>query len=158
MSFVKLREDAKENDKTGAAQPSLHPVSGGTGTRPEVYLGKGTKVVGTLTFAGPTEIDCHVEGEIQSKEILTIGESAVVNAKVVGGEIVVRGTVTGDIIATKRLTLKRPSKISGNITATTLSIEEGVLFEGKCTMNNAGTSADTHGSSKSSTDKAGVAA
>lgn len=44
------------------------------------------------------------------------------------------GTVQGDIIASKKLSIKAPAKVSGNISSVVLSIEEGVLFEGKCQM------------------------
>jgi cytoskeletal protein CcmA (bactofilin family) len=138
MSFVKLREDAKENDKTTAQQSSLHSVASNSNGKPDVFLGKGTKVVGTLIFSGTTEIDCQIEGEINSKENLIISESAVVNGKIVGGEVTVRGTVNGDIVASKRLSLRRPARVIGNISAANLSIEEGVTFEGKCAMSSTG--------------------
>ncbi|MBN8548542.1 MAG: polymer-forming cytoskeletal protein [Deltaproteobacteria bacterium] len=140
MSFVKLREDPKENEKATSQAP-LHSVNGGaSSSKAEVFLAKGTKVVGTLHFSGTTEIDCHVEGEINSKESLTICENAVVNAKIIGGEITVRGNVNGDIVASKRLVLKRPARVIGNISASNLSIEEGVTFEGKCAMSSSGAS------------------
>ena len=136
MSFVKLREDAKENEKnsTQVGQGALHSVTGGASGRPDAYLGKGTKVVGTLTFSGTTEIDCQVEGELHSKDMLTISEAAVVNGKIFGAEIVVRGTVNGDIVASKKLSLRRPARVIGNMSAAVLSVEEGVHFEGKCSM------------------------
>lgn len=141
MSFVKLREDSKESEKAGTQGP-LHSVAGGaSNSKPDVFLGKGTKVVGTLHFSGTTEIDCQIEGEINSKEGLVICESAVVNGKIVGGEVTIRGTVNGDIIASKRLSLKRPARVIGNISASNLSIEEGVTFEGKCAMSSSGASA-----------------
>ena len=63
-----------------------------------------------------------------------VGKTAVVKAKIVGQEIVVFGTVQGDIQAAKRLVLKQPAQVSGNISAPTLSIEEGVMFQGSCRM------------------------
>ncbi len=100
----------------------------------DAFLGKGSKVVGTLTFSGPVEIGGVVEGELNAQDKLTIAEGATVSAKVNGGEILVKGTVNGDITASKRLSLKRPARVTGNITTAVLSIEEGVVFEGKCTM------------------------
>ncbi len=132
MSFVKLR-DEKEGEKTNSGA-----VSGGQNAAPQgrgdAYLGQGSKVVGTLTFTGPVELDGQVEGEVNAKEALTIGKSAVINAKISGSEIVVFGTVNGDINATKRLSLRKPARVTGNLTCGNLSIEEGVVFEGKCTM------------------------
>ncbi|MCB0310957.1 MAG: polymer-forming cytoskeletal protein, partial [Bdellovibrionales bacterium] len=94
-------------------------------------------VVGTLTFTGPVELDGYVEGELNADK-LTIGEAAVIKAKVRGAEITVKGSVTGDIIASKKLMLKKPAKVVGNITSSNLSIEEGVVFEGQCSMNSEG--------------------
>lgn len=135
MSFVKLREDPKENDKIGGVVTSSPMSTSGVAGRPDAYLGKGTKVLGTLTFSGSAEIDCQVDGEIHSKDLLTISESAIVNGKIVGGEVIVKGCVNGDIFATKRLSVRKPAKIVGNISCPNISIEEGVVFEGKCSMN-----------------------
>ncbi|WKZ57663.1 MAG: polymer-forming cytoskeletal protein [Bdellovibrionota bacterium] len=111
------------------------PITSTPSGQVEAFLGKGCKVVGNLSFTGPVELDGHIEGEITAKDRLTIGEAAIINAKISGAEIVVRGTVNGDIIASKKLSLRRPAKITGNISSTNLSIEEGVVFEGKCSMN-----------------------
>jgi cytoskeletal protein CcmA (bactofilin family) len=122
----------------------LTTVAGSTSGRPDAFLGKGTKVVGTLNFTGSAEIDCQVEGEINAKELLTIAEAAIINGKINGVEVVIRGTVNGDIIASKKLSLRRPAKVVGNITSTNLSIEEGVVFEGKCAMTAATNTADAN--------------
>lgn len=151
MSFGKFANE-KEGDKTSASSSAATTATG----KVEAFLGKGSKVVGNLSFTGPVEIDGYVEGEITAQDTLTIGESAVLNAKISGSEVLVRGTVNGDIVASKLLTLKRPAKIVGNIASANLSIEEGVIFEGRCSMN---TSATT--SSKvalKSVDKIGASA
>lgn len=133
MSFGKFTNE-KEPEKTTS---SITPVSG---AKSEAFLGKGTKVVGSLSFTGAVEIDGVVEGEINAQDKLTLGESSVVNAKINGTEIIVRGTINGDINASKLLVLKRPAKIIGNISSANLSIEEGVIFEGRCTMGGAASS------------------
>lgn len=118
----------------GSANSNSSIMTSGSGERVEAFLGKGSKVVGNLTFTGPVELDGYVEGEIVAQDRLIIGEAAVINAKISGGEILVKGTVNGDITASKRLSFKRPAKVVGNITTTNLSIEEGVIFEGKSSM------------------------
>ena len=135
----------------------VHSLSGGiANTTPKVdaFLGKGSKVVGTLSFSGPVELDGYIEGEVNSSDRLVIGEGAVINGKVKGSEVLVKGQVNGDVIASKKLSLRRPAKILGNISSTNLSIEEGVIFEGKCSME--GVSSDS--SSKSSAPKLGLSA
>lgn len=119
----------------------------------EAFLGEGSKVVGNLNFTGPVELDGYIEGELNSQETLVIGESAVVNAKIRGGEIVVKGTVNGDIVATKRLSLKKPARVVGNITSSTLSIEDGVIFEGSCSMSDSRGKTTAVGGADKSADK-----
>jgi len=98
------------------------------------FLGKGSRVVGKLTFEGPVRIEGHVEGEIAAQDALTIGESAVVNAQIVGNTVVIQGRVTGDVTARKRLEIRAPGKLYGNISSPSLVIQEGVVFEGQCNM------------------------
>jgi cytoskeletal protein CcmA (bactofilin family) len=106
--------------------------SGMTGT--SAFLGKGTRVSGKLTFEGPVRIEGQVEGELSAHDTLTIGEGADVRAQVSGTSIVIHGKVTGDVKANKRLEIKAPGKLVGNITTPVLVIQEGVIFEGQCSM------------------------
>jgi cytoskeletal protein CcmA (bactofilin family) len=132
---------------------ALSSPLGASGEKVEAFLGKGSKVVGTLTFSGPVELDGYVEGEIISQDRLTVGESAVINARITGAEVLVKGTVNGDISASKKLSLRRPARIIGNISTASLSIEEGVIFEGKSSMSAAG-NASAGASARVSADKA----
>jgi len=112
-------------------KPRLQPdQSSGT----NAFLGKGSRVNGKLVFEGPVRIEGHVEGEITAQDTLTIGESAVVNAQITGTSIVIHGRVTGDVTARKRLEIRAPGKLFGNISAPSLVINEGVVFEGHCAM------------------------
>ncbi len=104
------------------------------GGSPDAFLGTGSKVVGTLTFTGPVELGGVVEGEVSAQDKLVVNESAVIKAKINGSEVLIKGSVTGDISASKRLILKKPAKVVGNISTSNLTIEEGVIFEGKCNM------------------------
>ncbi len=128
MSFGGFK-DKKPSDPVTTSGTS--PAESG---RNEAFLGRGAAVVGTLSFSGPVEIDCAVEGEIHAQGSLILGEAANVQGKVYGAEVTVRGTVNGELIASKRLTIKKPARIIGNISCPVISIEEGVHFEGRCSM------------------------
>ena len=130
MSFGKPKNETESPSSLSSAVAT--PAQ--TGTKSSAFLGQGSKVVGTLNFSGPVELDGFVEGELNAQDKLVIGESAMVNARINGSEVLVKGTVNGDITASKRLILQRPAKVTGNISSASLSIEEGVLFEGQCSM------------------------
>jgi cytoskeletal protein CcmA (bactofilin family) len=157
MSFAKFRE-AKDSGQPAGAETAATArregsSAGSAAAQPpgEALIGAGSKIVGKLTFEGPAQIDGEVEGEVVSKDKLVIGEGAVVNAKVVGSDILVKGVVTGDIVAARSLALQRPARIRGNISCPSLHIEEGVVFDGTCRMN------ASEGGAACSTTSGGVA-
>jgi cytoskeletal protein CcmA (bactofilin family) len=101
------------------------------------FLGKGSRVTGKLVCEGSGRIEGQVEGEIAAQDTLIIGESAVVNAQIKCVSIVVQGRVTGDITAAKRIEIRAPGKVFGNIATPSLVIHEGTTFKGQCSMGEA---------------------
>ncbi|HYY05808.1 MAG TPA: polymer-forming cytoskeletal protein [Candidatus Limnocylindria bacterium] len=101
------------------------------------FLGKGCRVNGKLSFEGAVRIEAQIEGEIASEDTLTVGESAVLKAKINGTSVVVHGQVTGDIVARSLIELHATAKVLGNISSPRLVVHEGAIFEGQCTMGGA---------------------
>jgi cytoskeletal protein CcmA (bactofilin family) len=101
------------------------------------YLGKGSRVTGKLNFEGTVRVDGQVEGEIAAQDTLIVGEPAIVNAQITGSSVIIMGRVTGDITARKRVEIRAPGKLFGNVTTPSLIIQEGVIFEGHCSMGGA---------------------
>jgi cytoskeletal protein CcmA (bactofilin family) len=103
----------------------------------QANLGHGSRVEGRLSFEGSVRIDGHIDGEISAQETVIVGENAVVAAQIQANTVIVQGRVTGDITARKRVELRAPAKLIGNISTPSLVINEGVTFEGHCTMGSA---------------------
>jgi cytoskeletal protein CcmA (bactofilin family) len=97
-------------------------------------IGKGSQITGNLSFEGTVMIEGKVEGEIAAQESVIVGETAVVQAQVTADSVVVTGNVTGDITARRRVEIRAPGKLFGNITTPSLIIHDGVVFEGHCSM------------------------
>ena len=97
-------------------------------------LDRGSKITGKVTFEGPARIDGEVDGEINAKDNLMISETAVVTAQIRAASVSVAGKVSGDIVATQRIEIRANAKMSGNLTAPILVVQEGALFEGHCSM------------------------
>jgi cytoskeletal protein CcmA (bactofilin family) len=100
----------------------------------QAYLGKGSRVSGKLNFQGTVRVDGQVEGEIAAQDTLIVGERAVVTAQISGATVIIRGKVTGDINARKRVEIRAPGRLFGNIVTPSLVIHDGVIFEGHCSM------------------------
>lgn len=103
----------------------------------QAHLGKGSRVEGKLSFEGSVRIDGQVDGEIQAQDAVIIGETAVVKAQITAGTVILTGRLQGDVVARKRVELRAPGKLTGNITTPSLVIHEGVTFEGHCSMGSA---------------------
>ncbi|MCG6910282.1 MAG: polymer-forming cytoskeletal protein [Deltaproteobacteria bacterium] len=99
------------------------------------FLGHGTSVDGTIEFQGTIRLDGNVQGQINSRGgTLIIGDKAVIQAKVQVDHIIVKGEVHGSIEAKERIEAYPPARITGDVKAPVISIESGVVFNGKCIM------------------------
>ena len=97
-------------------------------------IGSGTTVNGEIVSKGTVRIEGSVAGRIQSEDTIVVQESGKVKADLIAGQVIVSGEVQGNLFAHDRLEITSTGKVIGDITAPRVSIAEGVLFEGKCTM------------------------
>ena len=68
-------------------------------------------------------------------------EGAQVTAAIHAGVVVIGGTVHGNITAERKIEIHPTGRLYGNICTPSLVIEEGVIFEGSCTMGRGGAQA-----------------
>jgi len=95
-------------------------------------IGKSVQIRGEVKGSEDLLVDGVVEGTITlSDSRLTIGPNARVQANVSARDVVVVGTLNGDILATGRVELRAGANLVGDIHAVRLSIEENALFSGK---------------------------
>jgi cytoskeletal protein CcmA (bactofilin family) len=108
-------------------------------------------------FQGLARIDGNVEGEIQCHGTLIIGEDADVRAKISSQIVVIRGKVEGNVTAREKVELVAPGRVVGNISTPRLTVTEGVVFEGDCSMGVAKQKSGVANSQAVSTDNAAPA-
>ena len=97
-------------------------------------LGQGSEFEGKLTFEGTVRIDGKLSGEVFSDDVLVIGEGAYVQAEMDVGEIIIQGTVHGNIRAKRGIEIHAPGRVKGDLTTPSLQIDKGVVFEGRSFM------------------------
>jgi cytoskeletal protein CcmA (bactofilin family) len=97
-------------------------------------LGPESSFEGKLSFDGTVRIDGRFKGEIQTENILVIGQSARVEAQLAVGSVVINGEVTGDVVAKHSIEIHAPGKLRGNMVTPQLIITKDVLFDGTCKM------------------------
>jgi cytoskeletal protein CcmA (bactofilin family) len=97
-------------------------------------LGRGASFEGKLTFDGTVRIDGRFKGEVFSDDTLVIGEGAVVEAEIEIGEVIIQGTVVGNVKAKRSIEIHAPGRVKGDLHTPTLQIDKGVIFEGRSFM------------------------
>ena len=98
-------------------------------------LGRDTEIEGTLRFKETIRVDGKVKGKLISSDgTLIVGEHARLDAEISVGVAIVRGNVTGKVEAAQRIEVYSPAQIAGDISAPSVAIDSGVVFNGNCTM------------------------
>lgn len=106
-------------DVTVEARLSLEPTA--------VITGK-VKVT-TCTVQG------RIEGNLESTQDLVIGEKGRVNADTMAGkDITIAGQINGNVHCGGRVRLMNTAKVTGNIKARSVVVDEGAMFNGVCSM------------------------
>ena len=98
------------------------------------FLDEGTEIEGKYACVGTVVLNGKLRGEINAKDTLIIGSRASVHAIVQAGSLIVHGEIVGNVTAAKRVELKGGARITGDIEAPVIVMEEGVLLEGQCHM------------------------
>jgi cytoskeletal protein CcmA (bactofilin family) len=100
-------------------------------------LGRGAAFEGKLTFEGTVRIDGRFKGEVFSDDVLVIGEGAQVEAQIDVGEVIIQGTVVGNVTAKRSIEIHAPGRVKGDLHTPSLQIDKGVIFEGRSFMEQA---------------------
>jgi cytoskeletal protein CcmA (bactofilin family) len=98
-------------------------------------LGRDTQIEGALTFKETIRVDGRIKGKLISAQgTLIIGENAQIEADVQVGVAIIRGKVHGRVEAEQRIEIYAPAQVHGDISAPTVTIDSGVVFNGNCQM------------------------
>jgi cytoskeletal protein CcmA (bactofilin family) len=99
------------------------------------FVGNGTVLTGETNFQAMLRVDGHLTGKVTSENgTLIIGSTGRVDANIVVAAAVINGTVNGDIVATEKIELGRTARIAGNIQTPRMTMDEGAMLEGGCSM------------------------
>ena len=103
-------------------------------TRINTVIGEGTAFSGTMKIEGSILINGEFEGTLTASETLVVGKTGNVRAGLNVREATVSGKVKGKIVARDRVELQTGARLEGDVFAKSFMIEEGVFFQGNCSM------------------------
>ena len=101
------------------------------------FIDEASEIDGKFTFSGTVMINGRLRGEIHSDDTLIVGEKGVINASIRAGIVLVSGEVVGNVVGVERVELRGSARVSGDIEAPIVVVDEGVMFDGHCRMTRA---------------------
>ncbi len=97
-------------------------------------IAQGCKFDGKVEVRGTLRIEGDFKGNIGTPESLVIGKTGVVHANCKVKNAIIGGQLFGNIVAENKIELQSGSHVEGDIKTKRLVIDEGVFFEGNCSM------------------------
>jgi cytoskeletal protein CcmA (bactofilin family) len=104
------------------------------GVDAESLIGENTSFEGTLKSDGPVRLLGAIQGEIESKSAIIVEEKARVTARLTAAQVTVAGQVDGQIYCDGRVEIRPTGRVTGEINAGALIVQEGAYFDGNSKM------------------------
>jgi cytoskeletal protein CcmA (bactofilin family) len=106
-----------------------------TSTRIDTLLGRTANLQGDLEFSGGLHLDGRVNGNVRSTATeggaLSVSETGFIEGRVEVTNIVMNGTVNGDMYARERLVLGGKARVNGNVYYGVIEMAPGAVITGK---------------------------
>jgi cytoskeletal protein CcmA (bactofilin family) len=105
--------------------------------RIDTLIGKASRVHGDLEFAGGLHLDGSIAGNVRADpsedSSLSISETGSIEGNVEAGNVMLSGTVRGDILARGRVVLGATARVQGNVYYGVIEMTLGAQIMGKLT-------------------------
>ena len=98
------------------------------------HIGPGTRVVGRVSGQEDLRVHGTVEGTVRLAQTLFVEPEGVLLAEVFARDVVVSGTVVGNIHAESAVLLTASARVVGDIRSPRVSVEPGAAFRGSISM------------------------
>lgn len=134
MAFLRGRNEEGIEGAVAGGPPPVWAAESQPRASLSAFIDQGSEFEGKLIFKDTVRIDGSFRGEIESKNTLIVGETGEIVATVRSREVIISGSVTGNIFATERLVLHKTARVEGDVEAASTAIEEGAVLNGKITM------------------------
>jgi cytoskeletal protein CcmA (bactofilin family) len=100
-------------------------------TRGPAIIGKSVMIKGQIFSREDLTIDGEVDGSVELHEHrLTVGPNGKLQAGVKAREVVVLGTIHGNVEASDKIDIRKDAKLVGDIKTSRIVIEDGAYFKG----------------------------
>lgn len=100
----------------------------------DTRIGNNTRFKGTIVSEGSITVEGNVKGTIECRETVVVQDGGCLEGALRAEDAFIAGHVDGNITARKVVEITSSGKVKGDIDSSSLSIAQGVVFEGNCHM------------------------
>lgn len=93
-------------------------------------IGPSMNIRGEIRTREDLLVDGEVEGVLESQSLLTVGPNGKVKANIKAREVVVFGSVRGNVEAAEKIAIRDHGRVIGDIKTCGISIDDGAYFKG----------------------------
>jgi len=122
----------QSSDNAQRYSPNTYPPAKTISTPVEqATIGRSLVIKGEVKGDESIYIDGQIEGTINfTDHRVTIGRNGKVNANIVAREVVVMGSVQGNLQCSDRVDIRAEGRLTGDITTQRISVEDGAVLKG----------------------------
>jgi len=122
---------APEEVKIPMSEPTPKASSPSSASSPHTLLGRTVVIQGQLSSGEDLLIEGKFEGNVNLNDhCLTVGAEGNVKAEIRARQVIILGSVTGNLAAREKIEIRRTGHVIGDLVAGTVAIEEGAYFKG----------------------------
>lgn len=126
---------ARAPASSGAGRDNRPAIPGRSGAANAATIGRSIKIDGALSGDEDLRIEGQISGTIRlPNHCLTIGKKAQIKADAYAKSMLIDGEFRGDLCSSESIHIRATAKITGNVLAARLSLEEGANFKGSIDM------------------------
>ena len=111
---------------TAQAAPAPPPRN----TMSTATIGPSMNIKGEIRSREELMVDGEVEGVLESQSLLTVGANGKVRANIKAREVIIFGSVRGDVEVSEKIAIREQGSLIGNIKSAGISIDDGAYFKG----------------------------
>lgn len=97
-------------------------------------ISAGTVLTGNVKSENDLRIDGTIRGNVSSEAKVVVGPAGFVEGDIEGVQADISGRLVGNVVAKESVQLRNTSHVQGNITAPSLQIDAGAVFNGQSQM------------------------
>ncbi len=99
---------------------------------PSSYFGAQLQVKADIAGDQDVVLDGVLQGSVRlGQHVLTVGPQGQVRANIVAKQVIVMGSLEGDVTASERVEIRRTGAVTGNIRVPRIQIEDGAFLKGR---------------------------